>query len=288
MPDPPPQSDMEDNLTKDATLESELWTMDEINWPETRVHTPTIKYVPVQVRPLVAKLRERVPKLPLRNAAPTRCVLGSFSSPLTRCFHTSSSDAKRTNNTALAADVKKHWTKLFPEPKTQPLDPLLNRTDKTSHANSCSPSNFSPRAVPRDLARGRYEHWQWMTKDDGDLEGFVWAAFWKLATARVPTEILGTFLAARIVPGSKPNGGVRSFAIGQVVRRLFCKAAANLLTKKVRSLTSPHQYAVGMKQGPELLQHIVSAHIAIHRGLCRGQRRRKERPRLCRMGRHPE
>ena len=29
-------------------------------------------------------------------------------------------------------------------------------------------------------------------------------------------------------------------------------------------MTRPHQYAVGMKQGPELLLKIVSAHIAIH------------------------
>ena len=42
-------------------------------------------------------------------------------------------------------------------------------------------------------------------------------------------------------------------------------SARQLLTKKVRSITSPHQFAVGMKQGPELLHKIVSAHVAIHR-----------------------
>ena len=66
------------------------------------------------------------------------------------------------------------------------------------------------------------------------------------------------------MPGSKSNGGVRSFAIGQVIRRLVCKATAKLLTKKVRSVTTPYQYAMGMKQGPELLLFIVSAHIDIH------------------------
>ena len=93
----------------------------------------------------------------------------------------------------------------------------------------------------------------------------VWEASWRLATADVPTEILGTCLAGRIVPACKPNGGVRPFAIGQVIRRLVCKATAKLLTKKVRSMTSPHQFAVWMKQGPELLHKIVSAHVAIHR-----------------------
>ena len=96
-----------------------------------------------------------------------------------------------------------------------------------------------------------------MTEFDGDPRHCVWEAFWRLATADVPTEILGTYLAARIVPyATKPNGGVRPFAFGQVIRRLVCKATAKLLTKKVRSMTGPHQ---------KLLHKIVSAHVAIHR-----------------------
>ena len=51
-----------------------------------------------------------------------------------------------------------------------------------------------------------------MTEFDGDPCDCVWEAFWRLATADVPTEILGTYLAARIVPATKPNGGVRPFA----------------------------------------------------------------------------
>ena len=101
---------------------------------------------------------------------------------------------------------------------------------------------------------------------DGDPCDCVWEAFWRFAAADVPTEILGTYLAARIVPATKPNGGVRPFAMGQVViRRLVCKATAKLLTKKVHSVTGPHQFAVGMKQDPELLHKIVSAHVVIHR-----------------------
>ena len=44
------------------TLEPELWTFGEVEWHETAQDTTTIKYVPVQVRPTVAKLRERVAK----------------------------------------------------------------------------------------------------------------------------------------------------------------------------------------------------------------------------------
>ena len=81
---------------------------------------------------------------------------------------------------------------------------------------------------------------------------------------RSPDRELGTYVDARIVPGSTWNGGVGPFASGQVIRRLVCKATAKLFTNKVRNVTRPHQHAVGMKQGPGLLHKIVSAHIAIH------------------------
>ena len=67
-----------------------------------------------------------------------------------------------------------------------------------------------------------------MPEYDGDQIGCVWEASWELASADVPTKILGTYLAARVVPGSKPNGGNRPFTIGQVIRRLVCKATAKL------------------------------------------------------------
>ena len=89
-----------------------------------------------------------------------------------------------------------------------------------------------------------------MTEFDGDPRDCVWEAFWRLATAGVPTEILGTYLAARIVPATKPNGGVRPFAIGQVIRRLVCKATAKLLTKKVRSMTCPTPVCCGNETRP--------------------------------------
>ena len=89
----------------------------------------------------------------------------------------------------------------------------------------------------------------------------AWDAFCKLATADLPTETLDTCLAARIVLGSKPNGGV---ALRHERRLVLQGQQPKLLTNNVRNVTSPHQYAVGMKQGPELLHKIVSAHIALH------------------------
>ena len=176
---------------------------------------------------------------------------------------------KGISGMAPAADVKRNWPKHYPEPKTQTGDSeTLPFTEEDKQSFLCQlllAIKFSPSNRATGPGGGRYEHWTWMTEFDGDPCDCVWEAFWRLATADVPTEILGTYLAARIVSATKPNGGVHPFAIGQVIRRLVCKATAKLLTKKVRSITSPHQFAVGMKQGPELLHKIVSVHVAIHR-----------------------
>ena len=56
--DPAPQTEAEAGLAQDVTLEFQLWTFDEVEWHETAQDTTTIKYVPVQVRPVVPKLRE--------------------------------------------------------------------------------------------------------------------------------------------------------------------------------------------------------------------------------------
>ena len=68
--DPAPQTEVETNMAQDATLESELWTFDEVNWHETAQDTTTIKYVPVQVRPAVTKLGERVAKVATEETGP--------------------------------------------------------------------------------------------------------------------------------------------------------------------------------------------------------------------------
>ena len=159
-------------------------------------------------------------------------------------------------------------SKLYPEPKTQTGNTeTLPFTEEDKQSLLCQ----LLLAEARDLVVEGTSTGTWMIEFDGDPCDCVWEAFWRLATADVPTEILGTYLAARIVPATKPNGGVRLFATGQVIRRLVCMATAKLLTKKVRSITSPHQFAVGVKQGPELLHKIVSAHVDIHRRRRHGQ-----------------
>ena len=103
--DPAPQTEVEDGVTQDVTLESELWTFDEVEWHETAQDTTTIKYVPVQVRPAVAKLRERVAKAATEETGPQQARAWKLILSLDKMlFHTS--DAKRTNNTSLTKVVR--------------------------------------------------------------------------------------------------------------------------------------------------------------------------------------
>ena len=48
--DPAPQTEVEDGVTQDVTLESELWTFNEVEWHETAQDTTTIKYVAIRTR----------------------------------------------------------------------------------------------------------------------------------------------------------------------------------------------------------------------------------------------
>ena len=92
--DPDPPTEVEAGLAQDVTLESELWTFDEVEWHETAQDTTTIKYVPVQVRPAVAKLRERVAKAATEETGPQQVRAWKLFLSLDKMlFHTS--DAKR-------------------------------------------------------------------------------------------------------------------------------------------------------------------------------------------------
>ena len=97
--------EVEDDLAQDVTMESELWTFDEVEWHETTQDSTTIKYVPVQVRPAVARSRERVAKAATEETGPQQVRAWKLFLSLDRMlFHTS--DAKRTNNTSLTKAIR--------------------------------------------------------------------------------------------------------------------------------------------------------------------------------------
>ena len=122
-------------IDQDATLESEIWTLDEVNWRETTQDTTTTKYVPVLVRPMVARLRERVAKVATEETGPQQVRAWKLFLSLDKMlFHTSLSDSKRTNNTSLA-DRGRNMLEIFRQsqqtsapykttkPSTDPSDP---------------------------------------------------------------------------------------------------------------------------------------------------------------------
>ena len=75
--------------------------MDEVNWDEATQDTTTIKYVPVQVRPMVASHNAT------EETGPNTCARGSSSSPMIGCSSTLlPSDSMSTNNTSLTKTTR--------------------------------------------------------------------------------------------------------------------------------------------------------------------------------------
>ena len=136
-------------MTQDVTLESELWTFDEVEWHETAQDTTTIKYVLVQVRPAVAKLRERVAKVATEETEPQQVRAWKLFLSLDKMlFHTS--DAKRTNNTSLTNQ-----------------DPYCaDRGRKRTRNTETIPTNVRPPKDHETKNRPHGRHGQTQPKDD--------------------------------------------------------------------------------------------------------------------------
>ena len=93
-------------LTQDVTLESELWTFDEVEWHETAKDTTTIKYVPVVGKTSGCQncVNESL-KFATEEPAPQQVREWKLFLSLDKMlFHTS--DAKRTNNTSLTKAIR--------------------------------------------------------------------------------------------------------------------------------------------------------------------------------------
>ena len=161
-----------------------------------------------------------------------------------------------------AADVwKKSEKKLHSEPKTQTTDAEAPHFSEEKQARLPLPAHAGHQISRSHRATGpggdTYEHWNWMVENDTDhVSGHsrcLGTDPWHLPRRPHRAGLETERESAPLSPS------------GQVIRRLFCKATAKLFTNKVRKVTGPHRYSVGMKQGPELLHKNVSAHIAIHK-----------------------
>ena len=130
----------EDNSAKNATLESKLWTLDEVNWRETTRGTTTIEYVPVQVRPMVARLRERVAKVATEENGPQQVRAWKFFLSLDKMlFQTFPRTANGPTILALPRQSGPVLRRSRPETYSKSSDNPTNVRPLQDHETKCGP-----------------------------------------------------------------------------------------------------------------------------------------------------
>ena len=77
-----------------------------------------------------------------------------------------------------------------------------------------------------------------------------------LCTASISSEALYAFTCARLIPLDK-RPGVRPIAVGEVYRRIICKAIMHVVESDVRRATAPLQICVGIPSACEAAVHTM-------------------------------
>jgi hypothetical protein len=80
----------------------------------------------------------------------------------------------------------------------------------------------------------------------------------------MPVDILPFFSAATVLATPTPDGGVRSLAIGMTLHRLISSAVLQRVTPAACEYLAPHQEAVGVKPGCDLIVHAIRAALEEH------------------------
>ena len=80
----------------------------------------------------------------------------------------------------------------------------------------------------------------------------------RLCTEEVPSGDLEAFTAARLIPLDK-NPGVRPIAVGEVFRRIICKAIMKVVEYDILSATAPLQLCVGVPSACEAAVHAMES-----------------------------
>jgi len=79
-----------------------------------------------------------------------------------------------------------------------------------------------------------------------------------ICTEKLSPHCLSAFTAARLIPLDK-RPGVRPIAVGEVFRRVICKAIANVVEADMLTATAPVQLCVGVPSGCEIAVHAMDA-----------------------------
>jgi hypothetical protein len=83
------------------------------------------------------------------------------------------------------------------------------------------------------------------------------------ANGEMPADIMPLF-SSTVLATPKPTGGVRPLAIGMTLRRLISSVVLQRVTSTAREYLAPHQVAVGVKSGCDLVVHEVRSAIDEH------------------------
>ena len=79
----------------------------------------------------------------------------------------------------------------------------------------------------------------------------------RICTTMVPPDGLGALIACRLVPLNK-NPGVRPIGVGEVARRIICKAIMIVVKKDVMVSAGPLQMCTGIPSGCEAAVHAMT------------------------------
>ncbi|CAI5469046.1 unnamed protein product [Closterium sp. Yama58-4] len=94
-------------------------------------------------------------------------------------------------------------------------------------------------------------------------------AFTQWTKGEVAERVRPWLTASNLVGLSKPNGDVRSVAIGEVLPRILSRAICIVLRPKMMSHFAPcNQFGVGSRSGVEVLAHAFRSAISTHPSWC--------------------
>ena len=83
-----------------------------------------------------------------------------------------------------------------------------------------------------------------------------------MLAGKVPQDILSVLYGANLVALSKPGGGIRPIAVGNILSRLVAKSAVLLLGGEIGELLRPTQLGFGTPGGCEGAVHATRRHLS--------------------------
>ena len=133
----------------------------------------------------------------------------------------------------------------------QPHTPLQFNSQEVAEAIRTAKRGSAP-----GLSGATAEHYKVLLDDEEGLSLFT-ATIELLAQGRVPEDIMESLSTARLTALSKPNGGVRGIATGEVLRRLTSRVLARQYAEIFDTATRPFQYALRTRAGTDCLAAIL-------------------------------